>query len=86
MDNITKNRASPEDLFAYVFSDMHVICVEICSQFVLIFNFTGVEEILIELQVTYDSPILFPYAVFFEIMKDLFGCVHQCLLFSSTYR
>lgn len=47
MDNITKTRASPEDLLAYVFSDMHVICVEICSQFVLIFNFTGVEEILI---------------------------------------
>jgi len=32
-----------------------------------------------------DSPILFPHAVAFEIIKDLFNCVHQCLLSSSTY-
>lgn len=46
MDNITKTRATPEDLLAYVLSDIYVTCVEICRQFVLIFNFTGSEEIL----------------------------------------
>jgi len=47
MDDITKIWATAEDLLAYVLSDMYVTCVEICRQFVLIFNFTRAEEILI---------------------------------------